>query len=344
MNAMRKNRKQIVSIYFFTFLAFIFILSSCGGSDRLFHLEGHFQNINQGEFYIYDLEHGTKDTIALRDGRFTYAVALTDTTTLALLFPNYSELPIIAQPNAKVRIEGDVSHLREATVKGTKANEQMTHFRQEVNDMTPQKATSHAEQFIIANPRSPLCNYLLRRYFILCAEPDYKKAIELCTAMYEAQPQKVSVIRLLNLLKPLENINVTDTLPAFEAVDVKGDTITNSFFHRKVSVICLWSTWSYDSQNTLRMVRNIQKEHDRQLAVMSICLNYAPSEGRHVLERDSITWPNICDSTMWQSPLLAQLGLYSVPNNILIGKDGKIEGRNMNNADLREKLTSLLKD
>lgn len=340
-----KEKLKAVSSYFFTLCSLVLFLSSCGGApEGQFQLEGRFKNINQGEFYIYDLQNGTKDTIAVRDGRFTYTTAMSDTTVLTLLFPNYSELPIFAQPGAKVKMDGDVTHLRETSIKGTEANRQMTEFRLAVNDMTPQQATEYAEKFINEHPSSVIAAYLLRRYFLVCQKPDYQKADSLCTIIRRAQPQNLTVVRLQNQLKPLKHTNTTDSLlPPFKTVDCNGDTITDKHFKNKVSVICLWSSWNYDSQNMLRLVKSIQKKNSRQLAVMSISIDAAPSEGRNTLERDSISWPNICDSTMWQSPLIALFGLQSMPDNIILNKEGRIVGRTLNNADLNSKIDSLLK-
>ena len=343
MNTISNVKRPFGSLCFFTVLSVVLFLFSCNAPEGKCQLEGQFKNINQGEFYLYDLQNGTKDTITLRDGRFSYTIALTDTTVLTLLFPNYSELPIVAQPRAKVSIKGDVTNLRETTVKGTKANEQLTTFRQTVNDMTTQEATDYAEQYISNNPQSAFATYLLRRYFIVCPQPNYKKAAQLCATIQKAQPQSLAVIRLLNQLTALENLGNMDKLPDFTAIDTKGDTITNKFFNNEISVICLWSTWNYDSQNMLRLIRTIQKEHSKRLAVMSISIDAAPSEGANAMKRDSITWPNICDSAMWKSPLVALFGFKTIPDNILLDKDGHIIGRSLNNADLRNKIDSLLK-
>ena len=62
-----------------------------------------------------------------------------------------------------------------------------------------------------------------------------------------------------------------------------------------------------------------------------------------MLERDSITWPNICDGLLWQSPLLAKLGMFTVGDNIVVDKSGTIVGRNLSNKDLEKKLEELLK-
>ncbi len=326
-----------------SYITLALILVSCGNSGGQFRLEGHFKNLNQGEFYLYDLEEGTIDTIAVKDGQFTYASALRDTVTFSLLFPNFSEVPIFATPGTKVKISGDVSHLKETEIRGSKENNLMTSFRLRTSDMMPPEVVSEAERLMLEKPASPVAVYLLRRYFLLSPTPDYTKSFQLCDSLLKAQPTNIPLVRVHQQLKSLRHQQSNGRLPQFKAVSTKGDTITNRRLNSAVNVIYLWASWSYDSQSTLRQIRQLQKDNREKLSVVSICIDASPAEGRSTLERDSITWPNICDGKMWQSPLLAKFGMSTVCDNIITDKQGKIVGRNLSNQDLRAKLEDLLK-
>ena len=329
-----------IALCLFTSLLF----SACSQSSDRFRLEGHFKNINQGEFYIYNIEQGQKDTIAVNDGRFTYVTSLQDTVTLVMLFPNYSELPIFAQPGADVSIEGDVSHLRETKVSGTDDNKLMTAFRLQTSDFSPPDMPHAAEQIINRYPASPVSCYLLRRYFLQVTTPDYEQALQLCQTLRQAQPHNQQLARLYTLLLGLRNYRTEGNLPDFSAIDTKGDTISNDDLKADANVILTWATWSYDSQNMLRQLATLAKENPRRLSVVSICLDASPSEGKNFLEHDSIPWPCVCDGLLWQSPLLAQLGIATLPSNILTDKQGNITGRNLSAAELQEKINSMLKE
>jgi len=320
----------------------IFILTACGRSSGRFRLEGQFKNLNQGEFYLYNFEQGTKDTIAVNDGRFVYDRPMKDTITLLLLFPNYSEIPIFAQPGSKVSIEGDVSHLRDTEVSGTHDNEEMTAFRLKTNEMMPPEVQKEAQRYIEEHPASPISNYLFRHHILLSTTPDYPLASELIAKLHGAQPNNAQLARLVILLEALKNNTTEGKLPAFKAVDTKGDTITNKQLKGDVNAIVAWASWSFDSQNTLRELRTLSKDHPKKLSVISISLDASPSEGKKFLERDSIQWPNICDSMLWQSPLLTQLGIATIPANILVDKNGNIISRNLSFLDLKDKIKELL--
>ena len=338
---MRQHKvTHITFIVFWLFTSFLF--SACGRHDGRFRLEGHFKNLNQGEFYLYNLDQGTKDTIAVSDGSFVYERLVRDTLTLVMLFPNYSELPVFAMPNTSVKMEGDATHLRETTITGSDDNDLLTSFRMKTADMVPPDVQKQARAFIEEHPASIVSVYLLRRYFLQDAEPDYALIMQMATALHQAQPQNQPLSRLHLMLKQLENCSNKGPLPSFQAISTKGDTINNNTLKKKqANVIITWATWSYDSQNTLRQLKSIAKDHP-QLGVMSICLDASPAEGLKLIERDSIVWPVVCDSMLWQSPLLSQLGIATLPANILIDHQGNIVARNISDRMLKDEIEKLL--
>ncbi len=325
-------------------LFFLFGLMSCGESSKDFRLEGKFKNINQGEFYIYDLETGRKDTIGLKDGQFSYTIPMADTTVLTLLFPNYSEMPIFVQPGARVKMEGDVSHLKETKVTGSEDNELMTAFRLETAELMPPKVIKKAEQFIQEHPQSPISFYLLRRYFLQSVEVDYARAYQLCSKMLKARPTYLPLLQLHKRLTTLSAYKTSGTLPHFSAKDTNGKAVSDSLLKNKVNVIAVWSSWNQDSQTILRKLRQLQKDHPKDLSVISISMDVSKDEGARAMRFDSIQWPIICDGLLWESPVVSQLGISFVPDNIVIDQKRKIVARSLRGEQLREKIESLLKE
>jgi len=317
------------------------LLFSCGERGNHFHLEGRFRNINQGELYLCDLEQGRKDTIMLNGGQFTYDAELADTIILTLVFPNYSELPIVAEPGSRVSIEGDVSHLKETEISGTDDNELMTGFRLKTKEMMPPEVRNEAETFILEHPQSPASQYLLRRYFIMAVDADYAKAFELCEKMHQARPSCIPLLQLYQRMVSVRQLGSMGKLPSFTAIDTNGDTVTDSVLCKQANVIMVWSAWSYDSQNTLQKLNRWRKEHHDSISVVSICMDASAFEGKRTIESDSIKWPNICDGMMWDSPLISTLGIAFIPDNIVIDKKGNIVARTLSTNDLKEKIDSL---
>ncbi len=340
----KRNVSLLIHSFFNTFLLFalVFLFAACSKDNGRFRMEGSFKNLNQGEFYIYSLENGTKDTIAVNDGHFVYERQMTDTLTLVMLFPNYSEIPIFARPNIVVKMEGDATHLKETTVTGSPENDAMTTFRTTTSEKMPPEVLKEAKKFINDNPKSNVSVYLLQKYLLQTPTPDYQEALKLCAMLHRQQPGNIPLARLHTQLEGLKNYKTEGQLPAFKAKAVDGTEITNGSLKSQANVIVAWATWSSASQSMITTLNKLRKDNPGKVQVVSICMNGSHSEGKSFLERDSISWPDICDGEMWQSPLVASLGISTIPANIIVDSNGKIVGRNLSLSDMKKKVEGLV--
>jgi hypothetical protein len=240
-------------------------------------------------------------------------------------------------------MEGDASHLREVTVTGTKDNDRLTDFRLRVADKTPPEAEKEAAEFIKDNPASPGCLYVLNRYFLLKASPDYKKTVGLLDAMAKASPGNLQLQELKKRAQGLKSLKVGSVLPDFSAVTTTGSRITKADLWGDVNVISTWTSWSYDSQGIQRQLRKLRKEFGSRLQLVSICLDGNTNECKQTMKRDSITWSVVCDGKMWQTPIVSQLGINAIPDNIVTDKNGKIIARGLPLTELQKEIEKKLK-
>jgi len=330
--------------YLYPLLALVAIaFSSCGTRSGRFRLEGDFKNINQGNFYLYSSDGTLKgiDTIKLQRGHFVHEVNVDQPTTLVLLFPNYSEQPIFAESGKKVEIKGDVSHLKDLTVTGTEANELMNQFRQLSKEKTPPEAIKFAETFIGDHPESPVSTYLLERYFI--TKGDYKRAFDISAKLMKSQPENGRLARLNRLLKDLTNAQVGSKLPAFSAINLWGAAVTDSKLRANVGVIYFFSTWSFESQNLHRKIVSLKKKHGAKLGAVGVSLDAIKRDCMNFVKNDSIQRNIICDERQWNTPLVQKFGVTSVPDNIIVDRQGKVVARGLPNDQIEQKIEELLK-
>jgi len=309
-------------------------------------MEGDFKGFNQGEFYVYSLDGGIRklDTIAVKNGHFAYQISLDTTATFVLVFPNFSEIPVMGGSGVTVSINGDASHLKNIVVKGSKENDLLTGFRLKTSEQTPPEVVKSAAQFIQENPTAQACLYLLEKYFIQPQQQDYGKAFELLGIMQKANPNDRKVNQLKKQLEGVKNLKDNAALPKFTGIDIKGKPVSSSDLYAKVNVITTWATWNYESMNIQRQLKLKEKENgSSKLKIVSICLDANAKDCRKMMDRDSITWSNICDGRMWETPALAKLGLTRVPDNIIVDSRGKILAHSLPANELNEKIENLMK-
>lgn len=324
-------------------LSSFILLCSCGvGGDR-FAMKGKFQNLNQGEFYVYGLD-GTKakiDTIRVERGQFNYETACEEPTTLMLVFPNFTEQPIFAQPGGSVEVRADVSNLKELEVLGTKDNALMTTFRKQIIGMSPPKQRELVEKFVRENPESMVSIYLIRRYFMQGSDADYGKAERLLTSINT--PNNNQLLQLKQKAKSMKQMMKGTAIPSFSATDFNGGKQTDAVLKgSQLAVVTTFASWNFESQSMLRQLRNVKKKAGGKLKVMSIVMDANHRECKRILERDSINWPVIVDDKFFDSNIVRQFGFTNASDNVLY-ENGRVVDHGMNSSDLIKVIEQRLK-
>ena len=330
---------------YLAYVILLLLLASCGAESGRFRIEGRLANMNQAEFYIYNMDGGSLrlDTIKVVDGRFIYETDLEHQGTFVILYPNFSDQVVFGESGAVVEMVGDASHLKDMEVTGTDDNDLMTAWRIQANTLTPPEVNKSAVEFIKEHPASIVSNYLLSRYLILDDTPDYQQAEELSLLLQKEQPQNGRLLNLSKLLAGLKNYQEGKKLPDFSATDINGKRVSRESLNGELNVICLWATWNYDSQSILRKLNKLRRDYGSRLTLLSICLEPSVKDCRRFVERDSMRWSHVCDGRMWESPLVTKLGFSNMPGNLFVDRHGKIVAVDVKNKDIEEKVKSFLK-
>ncbi len=344
MKMLKRNSFYIMVIKALPFYLFIFLLFSCGSDGRIFRLQGRLRNLNQGEFLIYSPDGGFVgvDTIKVRDGRFSYEKEVRNEATFVILFPNYSEQVVFAEPGEEVEIKGDATHLKEMTIKGTDDNDELTKLRQRINRLTPPEIPPVIVEYIEEHPQSLVSKYLMDKYFILAEQPDYQQAYRLVSLMLKEDPDNGKLRKQRQLLEGLRKTQLQGTLPDFSVTDTKGAKVTRAQLKGKVNVISTWASWNYRSTDIQRRLQKLHKKHP-DLFLLSICLDGDNKECQRRIDRDSLNWSVVFDGKMFDTPLVTQLGMLTIPSMIVTDAQGRIIKRNLSPEEVEREIEKLLK-
>lgn len=372
----RALHQSVVSLMAVVFtLVAALVCTSCGTDSRHFRIDGRLLHLNQGEFYVYSPD-GTingLDTIKVQAGRFSYEVACDRPMTLMIVFPNFTEQPVFAQPGKSVDLKGDASHLKEMTVKGTKDNELMNKFREMIHNAAPPEMKKCAQLFVQDHPESRVGAYLVDRYFIHDANPDTKTAVRLVDLMIEKQPDNGYLKRQKRQLTASFVATKGADIPNVLGTTVDGKTIGRvQLTKAPVTVVCALATWKYESMSQFRRLAAYAASQQGRVAVVGVSIDASPSLVRSQLasqlgisdsasglafgsssgsssglasasasaqasssSRSSSTCYVVCDGKMVESPFFTRLGLTSVPDNIVI-KNGRIAAAHLTDNQLTE--------
>ena len=277
----RALHQSVVSLMAVVFtLVAALVCTSCGTDSRHFRIDGRLLHLNQGEFYVYSPD-GTingLDTIKVQAGRFSYEVACDRPMTLMIVFPNFTEQPVFAQPGKSVDLKGDASHLKEMTVKGTKDNELMNKFREMIHNAAPPEMKKCAQLFVQDHPESRVGAYLVDRYFIHDANPDTKTAVRLVDLMIEKQPDNGYLKRQKRQLTASFVATKGADIPNVLGTTVDGKTIGRvQLTKAPVTVVCALATWKYESMSQFRRLAAYAASQQGRVAVVGVSIDASPS-------------------------------------------------------------------
>lgn len=315
------------------------VLVSCGPDGKHFRLDGKLLNLNQGEFLVYSPDGAIADvdTITLAGGRFSYEAECSHKGVIVIMMPGGLEVPVFVAPGEKYSVEGDAHSMKDIKVKGGEENKVMNTLREKMKDMSkdlsPQKEIS---EVIEKHPLPEFGKYLIRRYF-LGQKADYDKALELLKLLVEKNPDEASLTILLNQVRDMAKVGVKRKLPAFNATDIDGKSVTQSDLSKGICLIASFASWDFESTNQIRRINGIRRDTGKAWKLVALSFDINKTQSKNCFAYDDLESIILFDGKMTESPVAAALGIYQT-GVVIIVEDGVIKERSLYGEPLYEYL------
>jgi peroxiredoxin len=89
---------------------------------------------------------------------------------------------------------------------------------------------------------------------------------------------------------------------------------------------------------------NYNKFKDKKFTVLGVSLDGPGGKGKwlNAIHADNLTWTHVSDLQQWNNAVAVQYKIQQIPQNFLIGPDGKILAKNLRGPALESKLCELL--
>jgi peroxiredoxin len=140
--------------------------------------------------------------------------------------------------------------------------------------------------------------------------------------------------------------NATFT-PGMEAPDLvgptpEGQTLALSELKGKIVLIDFWASWCGPCRReNPNVVANYTKYKEKGFEILGVSLDKNADAWKKAIADDGLTWKHISDLKGWSSDHARLYSVNSIPQTLLLDKEGKIIQRNLRGEQLTAKLEEL---
>jgi len=305
-----------------------------------------------------------------------YSLTLGGDQVLILLLDSAENLSFTAREDslqAPQRVEGSVNtallhqYFNDAKAFDLENQQLVSRLRADRNDSTAMgqyaklntSFQAKTRQFIQDHMRSPAVLAALNRLDIQQEMPlfqqvrdslrksipkseyftSYSEQVDRTAQQLAAQKQQEEQQAMLENLIP-----VGSEAPDFTQNTPEGKPISLKSLRGKVVLIDFWASWCRPCRmENPNVVKAYNKYHSKGFDIIGVSLDKTKEAWVNAIKQDGLTWNQVSDLQFWNNAAAQQYGVSAIPYSVLVGRDGKVLGKNLRGAELEAKLAEVLK-
>lgn len=328
------------------------LIAACGSPEKkAVSISGTIQGLGNDTLYLYgtDRLYNRLDTLYVKEDKLSGEIQIDTLTTAWLQFRNGTELPVYMDKANEIKINGTADRLEALDIRGNAANETLTRFRLSLDKAAPlsdKALEDSATAFIRNNLTSPACLYVLDKYFVRRPSPDLQAIKDLIEGMTGELKERLYIENLLSKIETAEKAQKGKIATYFQLPDAEGKNIKRTDFKDKYLLLYFWASWDEQCKESNRMLRQIYKEKKNRehFDILGISLDTDKRRWKEAIANDTLEWKQVCDFKGWNSDIIDQFAVCTLPTNILLNPAGKMEERDLTQKQLEEKLKEIAKE
>jgi peroxiredoxin len=350
------KRKLLLPALLFTQLAFA----------QSYKITGSLAGVNSDSIYLL-INHGGQlppDVSGTRavNGAFTFTGKTDSVQNVSLLaggIKSHKRFSFYLEPGT-IRLSGHVDTMDYIRANGTYNNDLQTLTRQQdaklsreiralAKEPGNEERVSQLEQQLNRNRINVVRQYpdamvsLMQLYVLQDRVPlDTAAALFALLNASLQNSQLGSYIR--EKLIARGSVRVGKMAPLFDAVDVNGNKISLASLKGKYVFLDFWASWCVPCRaENPHLVAAHEQYKNKGFMVIGISLDHDRSKWVEAIKKDNLDWTHISELKAVAEPVARLYGVQPIPDNFLIGPDGKILATKLFGEELKKTLATFIK-
>lgn len=291
----------------------------------------------------------------IQKNKFSFKGKLTEPAFKIILFNKQPPYITLFLDNSLVKITGDKETIDAASISGSPAHKEFVIFSNQVapyqklfvQNAAPDSAGTAAamqvlETFIKNYPASYISPLAAIRFFQVADDPF--NAERIFNLLMPAVKTSSMGNYLAQQISEAKRNAVGTVLPDFIQEDTAGKPFSLSSLRGKYVLVDFWASWCRPCrQENPNVVDNYNKFKDKNFTVLGVSLDKTKESWINAINTDGLTWSHVSDLQGFNNAVSRQFEIQQIPQNFLIGPDGKILAKNLRGPALERKLEKLLR-